>query len=93
MAVTWGMPPTFIRAEGHGVDGVENVDGGDTMARPQGERRADYFLYAWQIRAIRRLAAARGETPSQVARMLLTAALTETGAGGEEGRPRNALPL
>jgi len=43
--------------------------------RPKDQRRADYFLYTWQIRAIRRLAEERHEPPSQVVRELLSQAL------------------
>ncbi|MGC8489671.1 MAG: hypothetical protein ACP5QO_15835 [Clostridia bacterium] len=44
-------------------------------ARPKDQRRADYFLYTWQIRAIRHLAEERHEAPSQVVRELLNEAL------------------
>lgn len=45
------------------------------MAREAGQRRADYILYIWQIRAIRALARERGRTPSAVVRELLAVAL------------------
>jgi hypothetical protein len=45
-------------------------------ARPKDQRRADYFLYTWQIRAIRHLADERSEPPSQVVRELLSQALS-----------------
>lgn len=43
--------------------------------RPKNQRRADYFLYTWQIYAIRRLAAERQQPPSEVVRELLNEAL------------------
>jgi hypothetical protein len=46
------------------------------LQRPKNQRRADYFLYTWQIGAIRRMAQARGCTPSEVVRELLSQALT-----------------
>lgn len=52
------------------------------MQRPKNQRRADYFLYTWQIGAIRRLAAARGCTASELVRELLSQALT----GSEDGQ-------
>ncbi|MGC8487908.1 MAG: hypothetical protein ACP5QO_06765 [Clostridia bacterium] len=42
---------------------------------PHGFRRADYWLYPWQIRAIQRLAESAHSTPSAVVRELLTSAL------------------
>ncbi len=42
---------------------------------PHGLRRADYWLYPWQIRAIQRLAERDHTTPSAALRDLLTAAL------------------
>ncbi len=44
--------------------------------RPKDQRRADYFLYTWQIRAIRHLADERSLPPSQVVRELLSQALS-----------------
>ena len=41
----------------------------------EGLRRADYTLYDWQIRAIRKLAQGRKARPSQVVQELLTQAL------------------
>lgn len=46
--------------------------------RPKNQRRADYFLYTWQIRAIRHLAEERNERPSEVVRELLSQALQVT---------------
>ena len=43
--------------------------------RPKNQRRADYFLYTWQIHAIRRLAAETQRHPSEVVRDLLNEAL------------------
>ncbi len=43
--------------------------------RPKNQRRADYFLYTWQIYAIRRLAAETHRQPSEVVRDLLNQAL------------------
>lgn len=43
--------------------------------RPKNQRRADYFLYTWQIYAIRRLAAETQRHPSEVVRDLLNQAL------------------
>jgi hypothetical protein len=45
--------------------------------RPKDQRRADYFLYTWQIRSIRRLAEAEDRSPSEVVRDLLAEALRE----------------
>jgi hypothetical protein len=47
--------------------------------RPKDQRRADYFLYTWQIHAIRRLAAETQKPPSAVVRDLLNQALAEDG--------------
>jgi hypothetical protein len=49
------------------------------MPRPKNQRRADYFLYTWQIRAIREIATARQVPASVVVRELLTQALAEQG--------------
>lgn len=49
------------------------------MQRPKNQRRADYFLYTWQIRAIRELAEIRHEPPSAVVRDLLAHALAQEG--------------
>jgi hypothetical protein len=63
------------------------------MARPRGEKRADYFIYTWQIRAIRRLAEKRGQTPSQVVRLLLADALAREGVGPEVVEVRESLSV
>lgn len=47
------------------------------MARQTGLRRATYWIEPWQIRAIRALATARGQSPSTVVRALLTVALRQ----------------
>ena len=45
---------------------------------PHGLRRADYWLYPWQIRAVQLIAERTHATPSAVVRDLLTAALPES---------------
>jgi hypothetical protein len=52
---------------------------GKAVARPKNQRRADYFLYTWQIRAIREIANARQVPASAVVRELLTLALAAQG--------------
>lgn len=60
------------------------------MAREAGQRRADYILYTWQIRAIRSLARERGEAPSAVVRELLAAALAGAADKGHAPQPMSS---
>lgn len=48
------------------------------MSRPKDQKRADYILYSWQIRAIQGLAQKRQQGPSEVMRDLLNRALIRT---------------
>lgn len=50
-------------------------------------RRADYWLYPWQIHAIQRIAHERQQTPSAIVRDLLTAALPPPRASSDKPPP------
>lgn len=45
--------------------------------RPADHKRADYYLYTWQIRAVQRIARETKTPPSEVVRVLLQEALSE----------------
>lgn len=47
--------------------------------RPTDQRRADYYLYTWQIRAVQKLAREKKMPPSEVVRSLLQEALAQHG--------------
>lgn len=41
------------------------------------QKRADYYLYTWQIREVQKLSRELQRPPSEVMRLLLSEALTE----------------
>lgn len=45
--------------------------------RPTDQKRADYYLYTWQIRAVQRISRETKVPPSEVMRVLLKQALEE----------------
>jgi hypothetical protein len=47
--------------------------------RPTDQKRADYYLYTWQIRAVQRIARETKIPPSEVVRTLLKEALSQHG--------------
>ncbi|MCY0879226.1 MAG: hypothetical protein OWU84_09830 [Firmicutes bacterium] len=47
------------------------------------QRRADYYLYTWQIRAVQKIARESKMPPSEVVRSLLEEALAQHGWRGE----------
>lgn len=47
--------------------------------RPQDQKRADYYLYTWQIRAVQKLSRETNMPPSEVVRSLLKEALSQHG--------------
>lgn len=61
--------------------------GGTTMQkRSDDQKRADYYLYTWQIKAVQRISRETQTPPSEVMRSLLQEALAER-------RPtRDAIP-
>lgn len=44
--------------------------------RPVDQKRADYYLYTWQIRAVQKISRDTHQPPSEVMRTLLNEALT-----------------
>ena len=48
--------------------------------RPANQKRADYYLYTWQIRAVQKIARENKVPPSEVVRSLLNEALSQHGA-------------
>ncbi len=48
--------------------------------RPVDQKRADYYLYTWQIRAVQKIARDTKVPPSEVVRSLLNEALSHRGA-------------
>jgi hypothetical protein len=53
---------------------VKGVTG--MKAKPRDQKRADYYLYTWQIREVQRIARETKTPPSEVVRQLLTRALS-----------------
>ncbi|MCY0898667.1 MAG: hypothetical protein OWU33_06960 [Firmicutes bacterium] len=51
------------------------------------QRRADYYLYTWQIRAVQRIARETKMPPSEVVRSLLEEALVQRGWADHEPSP------
>ncbi len=47
--------------------------------RPADQKRADYYLYTWQIRAVQKIARETKIPPSEVVRSLLNEALSQRG--------------
>ena len=47
--------------------------------RPADQKRADYYLYTWQIRAVQRISRETKIPPSEVVRTLLKEALSQHG--------------
>jgi hypothetical protein len=47
--------------------------------RPIDQKRADYYLYTWQIRAVQKIARETKMPPSEVVRSLLKEALSQHG--------------
>lgn len=45
--------------------------------RPSDQKRADYYLYTWQIRAVQRISRETQTPPSEVVRLLLQEALSQ----------------
>lgn len=45
------------------------------MKKPDAQKRADYFLYAWQIKEVQRISRETNRPSSEVMRSLLTEAL------------------
>lgn len=47
--------------------------------RPVDQKRADYYLYTWQIRAVQKISRESKIPPSEVVRSLLKEALSQHG--------------
>jgi hypothetical protein len=50
-------------------------------------QRAEYYLFAWQVREIQRLARQSGRHPSEVVRQLLTQALASGASQAADASP------
>lgn len=55
-------------------------------------QRAEYYLFAWQVREIQRLARQSGRHPSEVVRQLLAEALAAEAAKAATSSPLPAAP-
>ncbi len=53
------------------------IEEGKTLKSPLDQKRADYYLYTWQIREVQKLSRELHRPPSEIMRTLLTEALAK----------------